>query len=252
MRVTRRLGIHADLAAHGFHQPLGNGQTKSGAAELARMAGIGLDKFVEDRLALGGRHAHAGIADLDAQPAARLTSRDNTGFDTDAAAFGEFHGIAHQVGDDLAQAAFVRADRLRHLRRHNSGDFHILVIAALAQKLGHAAQHGAQIDIAYVQTQHPGFDLGEIQNVADQVQQRLARLSDGLGIGALLRAKFGFQQQAAHPQHAIHGRADLVAHGGQKTGFGAVGLFGFVARFGQRLFHGLALEAEISKKFVSR
>ena len=114
-------------------------------------------------------------------------------------------------------------------------------MGARAQQFGDAGHQGADVDFVLVQRQRAGFDLGEIQNVADQGQQRLARLGDGLGIGALLGRQIGFQQQPRHAQHAVHGRADFVAHGGQEAGFGAAGRFGAVARLGQRVFQRLAL-----------
>ncbi len=59
--------IDPDLAAHGFHQPFGNGQPQARAAEFARMAGVGLHEFLENLVALGGRHADAGVAHFKAQ-----------------------------------------------------------------------------------------------------------------------------------------------------------------------------------------
>ena len=103
------------------------------------------------------------------------------------------------------------------------------------------AQHAAQVHLVFVQMQHAGFDLGEIQYVADQGEQRLARLGDGFGIGALLGAKLGLEQQPRHAQHAVHGRADLMAHGGKEAGLGAAGFLGIVARFHQRVFQDLAI-----------
>ncbi len=74
------------------------------------------------------------------------------------------------------------------------------------------------------------FDLGEIQDVADQREQGLARLADRLHIGALFGPQFGLQQQARHAQDAVHRRADLMAHRGEKAGLGAAAGFGLVAR----------------------
>ena len=37
-------------------------------------------------------------------------------------------------------------------------------------------------------------------------------------------------QQIQHPQHGVHGRADLVGHHGEELGFGTVGRLGIVPR----------------------
>ena len=85
------------------------------------------------------------------------------------------------------------------------------------------------------------FDLGKIQNVADQGEQRFARLGDRFGIGALFGPQLGFQQQPRHAQNAVHRRADLVTHGGEKARFCATGGLCLVARLGQRILQRLAL-----------
>ena len=57
------------------------------------------------------RHAHAGVAHFDAQEIA-VTALGHLQCDADAAFFGELDGIAHQIGEDLAQADLVDADRV--------------------------------------------------------------------------------------------------------------------------------------------
>ena len=57
----------------------------------------------------------------------------------------------------------------------------------------------------------------------------------------LLGAQLGFEQQPRHAEHAVHRRADLVAHGGEEAGLGAASGFRLVARVGNRVFQRLAL-----------
>ena len=97
-------------------------------------------------------------------------------------------------------------------------------------KLDHAFDQRAQFHFVVLQGEGAGLDLGEIQDVADQREQRFARLADRLDIGALLGAQIGFEQQPGHAEHAVHRGADLMAHRGQKAGLGAAGGFGLVAR----------------------
>ena len=204
------------------------------------MAGIGLDEFLENILALLDGNADPGIAHFDAQKAAALVVRQ-LDFDADAAFLGEFDGVADQIGQHLAEAHFVNADDARHIMADHGDDLDALGMGAGPQKLGDAIEQGADFDFVFIQGERTGFDLGEIQNVADQGEQRFARLGDGLGIGALVGAQIGFQQQPAHAQHAIHGGADFVAHGGQEARLGPGARLGGIARFGQRVFERLAL-----------
>ena len=55
---------------------------------------------------------------------------------------------------------------------------------------------------------------------------------DGLGVLALVGVELGVEQQLGHADHAVHRRADLVAHVGQELGLQPRGLERLVA--GQR------------------
>jgi hypothetical protein len=81
-----------------------------------------------------------------------------------------------------------------------------------------------------VQFQFLGLDLRIVQNVVDDGRKRLARDPDRLDVKPLLVVKPGFLQRLRHPHDAVHRRADLVAHVGEKGGLGAVRRLGPVAR----------------------
>ncbi len=86
--------------------------------------------------------------------------------------------------------------------------------------------HSAQVERTVFQFELAGFDFGEIQDVVDDGEQRFAAGINGFDVTALLVAERGFEQQAGHGDDAVHGRADFVAHVGQKFGLGAGGGFG--------------------------
>ena len=106
----------------------------------------------------------------------RSRSFEHLDLDADAAFFREFDGIAHQVGQNLAEAHFVDADGAGHVARHRGDDLDTLGMGAGAQKFGDAVQQRAHIDFIFVQRQRAGFDLGEIQNIADQGRAALRRI----------------------------------------------------------------------------
>ena len=83
-----------------------------------------------------------------------------------------------------------------------------------------------EIEVDRVEIQLAGFDLGKVQNVIDQTQQRISGGFDSLQVLALLGGELGVQCQLRHSQHTVHGRTDLVAHVGQELAFGAAGRFG--------------------------
>ena len=94
------------------------------------------------------------------------------------------------------------------------------------QQVQRVLDAGAQIERLALQLQLAGFDLGEVEDVVDDREQRFAAGIDRLHVTVLLVVQRGFQQQAGHGDDAVHGRADLVAHVGQELRLGARGGFG--------------------------
>ena len=93
-----------------------------------------------------------------------------------AAFFREFDGIADEIGQHLAQPDAVDADSLGHIGPGNGDELDVFGMRARTEKLDHAFDQDAEFGFFVFQRQRAGFDLGEIQNVADQSQQRFARL----------------------------------------------------------------------------
>ena len=89
-----------------------------------------------------------------------------------------------------------------------------------------------QVEGFGLQGQPFGLDLGVVQDVIDDDQQRLARGPDGVGKQPLLVRQGGLAQQFCHADDTVHRRADLVAHIGKEGRLGAVrGLCRLPGRF---------------------
>ena len=72
----------------------------------------------------------------------------------------------------------------------------------------------------------PGLDLGEVEDVVDDVPQGTASAVDLVGVLPLARRQGTVQHQLGHADHGIERRADLVAHVGQEHGLGLGRQFG--------------------------
>ena len=79
----------------------------------------------------------------------------------------------------------------------------------------------ADVHRSRVQRDFARLELGQIEYVVDQCEQNLTAAADRLRIRTLLFGELGHQQQLRHAQHAVHRRADLVAHHRQEFAFGA-------------------------------
>ena len=59
----------------------------------------------------------------------------------------------------------------------------------------------------------PGLDLREVEDVVDDPQESFGRAADTGGVLVLFGVEVGAEQQLVEPDHGVHRRADLVAHG---------------------------------------
>ena len=85
-------------------------------------------------------------------------------------------------------------------------------------------QHG-QVERMVLELELARLDLGEIKDVADDGEQRVGALADGLRVVALLGVQVGAEEKAGHADDGVHRRANLVAHVGEELGLGHVGAF---------------------------
>ena len=153
--------------------------------------------------------------------------------DEDVPLFRELDGIAQKIGEHLPQPQRIAFDRRWNPVVHLIRQVETFSEGAGGLQVERVFQAGAQIERARVQLQFPRLDLGKIQNVVDDGQQRFTAGMDGFEIAALLAGQRRFEEQADHGDDAIHGCADLVAHGREKFGLGAHGGFGGLAGLGQ-------------------
>ena len=78
-----------------------------------------------------------------------------------------------------------------------------------------------------------GFDLGEIQNVVQQSQQRVGATLRCLQLIALIDGQRAVEYQVDHTQQSVHGSAQLVRHVGQELALGLAGVHGGAHGFGE-------------------
>ena len=89
-----------------------------------------------------------------------------------------------------------------------------------------------------------GLDLGEVEDVVDQLQQVAAAVEDVVGVLELpvvQVAKGLVAEDLGEADDGIERGAQLVAHAGEELALGAVGGLGGVLGLLQRLLHPLAL-----------
>ncbi len=145
-----------------------------------------------------------------------------------------FDRVGQQVLENLLQALAIGEEHGRRTFLH----LHLEPQLAIGrQRLEHPAQAIDQARHAGVFRAHfqlAGFDLGDIEDVVDQVEQVIAGGIDRLGKLDLLGAEVFLRvlrQQLGQDQRAVQRRAQFVGHVGEEFGFvlaGALQLVGAV------------------------
>ena len=130
----------------------------------------------------------------------------------DLAALRELDRVPDQVREDLAQARRIRADRIGHRFGQPARELEPLALRALGEEREHLLDDLDEVAVDLLEADLAGLALREVEDVVDHAEQELARVPDGLGETALARRELGLEEEVGHPHHAVHRRADLVAH----------------------------------------
>jgi hypothetical protein len=88
-----------------------------------------------------------------------------------------------------------------------------------ADQGGGLGEDGVEVEVDGVEDDLPGLDLGEVEDVVDDAEQGVAGGVDAAGEPALGGVQVGGHEQVGESEDAVHGGADLVAHGGQEFAF---------------------------------
>ena len=251
-----------DGAAHQLGQAAGDGQPQAGATEAAGGGAVGLDEALEEIGLVRGGDADAGVLNLDAQVVGVGPVGDGQDAQDDLALFGELDGVAQQVEDDLAQAHGVAVGAAGGGGIEVEDEFEAFLAGGAGLKIEGALELVVEVEVDGFQHEAPGLDLGEVEDVVDDGQERLAAEEQSIDKVFLVGAQRSAHEQVPHADDAVEGRADLVAHVGQKGAFGAVGglggLLGPVERgvgcrqfSGTRLHPFFQLAVELAEAFLA-
>ena len=221
--------FHGQFTTHHRHQPVTDAQAQACATEAPGGRGLGLRKAAEDLLLVLGRDADAGVTHRPDHGHRPRVMSDHPRRQHHFALLGELQRIAHQVHQHLLQpqrvahqdagqaGVDVEQQRQRLVQRVGRDDDREIAQQAFGGK-GLGLEHHLA-----------GLDLGEIEDVVEQRQQRTRGASGLLGVVGLTHRQRGFFEQGEHAQHGVHGRADFMAHVGQKPALGQRRLLGGLA-----------------------
>ena len=132
----------------------------------------------------------------------------------------EFEGVGKKIDQNLAQANGV-ADQNVVCNRLFYGKGQPVVGRLLHQHAVDVGQHAAQGEGICRQLQFSAFNVAHVQNVVDEAKQIFGGGFDfGKVAQRLLRQILRHSRQVRQAHNGVHGRADLMAHVGEKFAFG--------------------------------
>ena len=219
-----RLAHDAELAAHQLHQPLGDDEAEARAPVPSRRGPVRLREGLEEasqRFGLDAdpRISHGEADDLGlrllglhADPHRHLTP------------LRELHGIAHEVDQGLSQPAGISAQDVGDAVLDRRRQVDPLGLGQGREEADHLRHELPRGEVDALQGEMARLDLREIEDVVDDAHERAPGAADGLDVVPLLGRERRVLQQRGHPDHAVHGRADLMAHVGDELALGPAGL----------------------------
>ena len=139
----------------------------------------------------------------------------------DAALRGELERIRQQIFEHLLQALAVGADAAPEIRIHMSFERQLPVFRFVPEWPRHHVDEVGEEHLLSVHGDSAGFDLGQVEDIADQIKQVGAGAMDRAGKLDLLRAQIAFRvvgKLLTQDQDGIERRAQLVRHVGEEFG----------------------------------
>src|SRR5690606_8924701 len=191
--LTRPFTGHADVTAEQARQLTGYGQAQARAAVLATGRAIGLLEGLENKLLFIWRNTNTGIDNGEANSAGRveiaigqLTGIWYINAQSNTTVLGKLHRVGEQVLDDLLHALLVGIEMRWQVVAHLDLEIQPAILRDMGKVLAEVICQVNHRDIIDDDIHLAFLDLGNIENVVDQVQQVRAGTVDNLGMLDLL------------------------------------------------------------------
>src|SRR3984957_2736953 len=209
--------VDADFAAQQGGAWRADGQSQTGAAIFSRREGVRLAEGIEYAALDFLGYPDSRVDDLESQQAILAGCphpHDNL------AGVRELDGVADEIDEDLAQPHRIAPHGAGYVEIDGTGQLQPLRMGSAGEDLAGFFDGFAQAEFDALELEFSGFDLREIQDVVDDLQQRFGRMRNGFREVALPRRELGRLQQFRHAHDSIHRRTDLVAQTRQELALG--------------------------------
>ena len=161
-----------ELTLHQRHELSGYGKAQAGAAITPRRRHVGLRKRLEQSLLVAVAQANSGIADFEPEDDLPLRVVDHAHIEGNVAAGRELHRVAAQVDEYLPQPPGIPFEGSRHAMLDDAREFEPLRRSTLANDLRDLVQRFPEVEVDALEFELPCLDLGKVEYVVDECEQR--------------------------------------------------------------------------------
>ena len=171
-RSAARFRPDPDLAIHQLDEAFADREAQARATVPPGDRCVGLRETPEQGRDLVGCDPDPGIGDRDVQAGAIGVVM---GGDDDPAPFGELDRIGDQVEQDLPETVLI-AEQADRRAIHFGDDLEGFSSRILLAEVATGLDEGLQIEPRCLDRELPGLDLGKVEHVVDDREQRAARV----------------------------------------------------------------------------
>ena len=240
-----RLALHPNRTTHERHQLSADVESQASAAVVAGGGTVRLGERLEDAADLLRGQADAGVphGEFECYPVGLFLQGADAEFDLPRR--GKLDGVAQQLEEDLLQPESISHQVVRCLWVVREHEAHPLGSGPAGDKAQEMFQEWLKLKGTLGQHHLSGLDLGEVEEVVEQLQQAVGR-SGHLGQVIMLSGgQLGLKHQVAQTDDGVHWSSNLVADVRQELAFGLVGGLGRLSSAPQCLF-GLLAHGDVS------
>ena len=216
-RSLAEAAAHRHVPTHQDRESLADHEPETGAVRTPRGRGLRLGELLEQQPLLIAREADAGIGHRQLDRLRRLRLRHNPRGHFDPADVGELDCVGEEVAQDLPEPQRIGDVGRREGVVGAPGEQQPLRGRRVDERVRRCAHDRAQVDRRGRKLELVGLDLREVEDVTDDLQQRLRRAFGRCHHLPLVRRELRARQHLEHPGHADHRRPDLVAHRRQES-----------------------------------
>ncbi len=231
-----QLALGVDLAAEQPGDLAADRQAEAGTAVLAAGGAVGLLERLEDLPQLVAGDTDAGVGDGEGDQLV-VRALDGAGLqqslahvrrdlpagradrEVDGARVGELHRVGDQVAQHLLEPLLVGVQGDRQGGRDPDGEVQVLVQRDRLEGGLHVVDQLDQGDPGRADVHLAGLDLGQVEDVVDQLEQVGAGAVDGVGELDLLGREVALVvvgEQLGQDQQRVERGAQLVRHVGEE------------------------------------